>query len=1622
MAEEMLQSLLQSYRTAARTERDKGTYFERFAAAYLTIDPIQQEEFSQVWQWTDWARAHAWDGRDIGIDAVAKLRNKDGFAAIQAKFYGETTRIRKEHIDSFISASGKAPFARRIIIDTTDGEWSANAEEMIRGQTIPVTRIGLADLRASPIDWAAFAERGDTIRRRPKELRPHQIEAVEAVQRGLATADRGKLVMACGTGKTFIALKIAERLAGPGKRVLYMVPSLALMAQTIREWANDAGVALRAFSVCSDGQVGRRRGDDVAEIEIHDLALPATTNPGKLTAEAGEPKPDRMTVIFSTYQSINTLTEAQRLGLPDFDLIICDEAHRTTGVTLEGEEDSNFVRIHNDQHVRGRKRLSMTATPRVFGDNARSKAEEFGAELTDMDDPAKFGETLFHRGFGWAVQNDLLTDYKVIVLAMDEGLVSASVQTRLNHPLNGLILDDATKILGCYKALTKQDLSVDVAGDPLPMRRALAFCKSINTSKLVRDEFVAVVNEYNAEHPLLDSEAAEASDLQVEIEHVDGTFNAKTRGQLLDWLKEDAGENVCRVLTNARCLSEGVDVPTLDSIMFLHPRKSQIDVVQAVGRVMRKAPGKKMGYVILPIGVPAGMEPEVALRDNEKYRVVWQILNALRTHDDRFDSTINKASLGQDISDKIEIIGVTPRSEELRAVTATVDQLPSRGQGERSGIGTTAAEDRDIKSDDALIQPPLSFAVDEFSRAIMARIVRKCGTRDYWEDWATSIAEIAQAHITRIEGILAVPDTPARRAFDEFLAELRDDLNNTITEIDAIEMLAQHIITRPVFDTLFEGHRFTGENPVSRAIQGVLGILTEANIDKEGRDLEKFYNSVRFRAEGISDPRARQKLIVELYDKFFSKAFKGTTEKLGIVYTPVEVVDFIVRSVDDVLRAEFDQTLGSEGVHILDPFTGTGSFITRLLQSGLIAPEEMERKFRREIHANEIVLLAYYIAAINIETVYHGLMGGDYVPFEGICLTDTFQMYEKSDLVGRIMPDNSERRDRQRALDIRVIMSNPPYAVAQSVGYAHLDGRIAKTFAERSTATNKNALYDSYIRAIRWGADRLGDRGVLAYVTNAGWVDANTANGLRKALADEFTSIYVFHLRGNQRTSGETSRREGGKIFGGGSRAPIAITLLIKNSDSTRRGGIHFHDIGDSMSREEKLRRIEEFGSIAGIGRVDGWQRITPDEHGDWLKQRDAGFERFISIGDKKSSGPAVFTNYSAGLKTQRDAWCYNASREALEQNINRTVDFYNNQLNAWRKARTVDASISASSFVHESSADISWSRALRDDFERKRLLNPDPGKYMHSLYRPYFKEWIYFSRRLNEMVYQIPQLFPEAGVENRVIMVPGLSSRTAFTALMTDSIPDLNMADGGIQCFPLKLYERADENASDLFPTKASGFIARDGITDSALRHFRVVWPDESVSKEDIFYYIYGLLHSPDYRDRYADNLKKELPRIPAVRRPADYRAFRDAGHLLADLHVGYERVEPYPVTFKQGDLRLAHIPDPQAFFRVTKMRFGGTGRTRDRSTVVYNAEITIERIPLEAYDYVVNGKPALEWVMERQGVRTDKESGILNDANRYAIETVGDPAYPLKLFQRVITVSLETMKIVRTLPQLDI
>ena len=1568
--------------------------------------------------------------------------------AIQCKNYAQDHRISKADIDSFFTASGKSYFQHRIIVATTD-HWTENAYASLSNQNPPVTVINRSDLEHSAIDWENFAFQKEITFKPKKELRPHQISALSAVRSGLKDTDRGKLIMACGTGKTFTSLKIAENIAGNGKKVLFLVPSLALLSQSLTEWTQESKYPLHCFAVCSDSDVGKqgkvKNEDDRVQQLNHELQYPATTNAKSLIKAVNAQSRDlAMTVVFSTYHSIDVIHQAQQQGLGEFDLIICDEAHRTTGASFDDKEESAFVRVHNNDYIKAQKRLYMTATPRIYTEDAK-KTE--GVTVYSMDDETKFGQDLYTISFSSAVKQNLLVDYKVLVLAVEE----SHIHQRLEKLFEGteIQVDDAAKIVGCWKALSKYGI-MDELGDEEPMKRAVAFCQVIEkeykgkthkvSSKNIAEIFSNVVDAYQKqeiaalEEQNPDFRPDNSLLLKCEAEHVDGGMNASEKSSKIEWLKAEQEDNTCRILSNVRCLSEGVDVPALDAVLFLTPRSSQVDVVQSVGRVMRNAPGKKRGYVILPVVIPAGIEPDKALEKNENYKVVWQVLNALRAHDDRFDAMINKMEFDGAAKDKIEVISV------VNQVLAKQKQKPTKVK-KASGKGEKTIGNRDNSSFNGETQLEMEFEIGEIERALTAKIVKKCGNRTHWEDWANDVAKIANTHIERINTILANPrNTQERSVFNAFLNELRDDLNNAITESEAVEMLAQHLITKPVFDALFANDNFTQHNPMSQAMQKVVDIFEQKNLATETKQLNDFYESIQFRVKNIQSPEGKQKIIKELYDSFFNKAFPKMAERLGIVYTPVEVVDFIIRSVEDVLNNEFNASLADKGVQIIDPFTGTGTFITRLLQSGIIPPEKLPQKYS-EIHANEIVLLAYYIAAINIESVYHALLAEhsvntqenstDYQPFEGICLTDTFQMYEKEDLVDEILQVNSDRRKRQKALDIQVIIGNPPYSIGQSsanddnqnINYPCLDKRIEKTYSAASSSVLQRSIYDSYIRAIRWASDRIGNNGVIGFVTNGAYLESNSTDGLRKCLAEEFNSLYIFHLRGNARTSGERRRKEKDNIFGQGTRTPVAISILVKNPNAKKHGQIYFHDIGDYLNRNQKLEIIEDFQSINGITSQNGWTQIIPDQFNDWLNQRDQNFDTYLSMGDKKDkTALTIFNEYSNGVATNRDFWAYNSSYSKLVSNMNCSVNFYTSQVDLQKQKKENNEPHDLSEWLNTDPTKISWSRGLKNHLSRGTKTDFSAEKIRISLYRPYSKQQLYFDKVFNEMQLKIPQIFPNIHLNNRVIMVCGKGTKKGFSSLISDITPDLNLLEAGAQCFPLYLYEK-EENSEN--------YQRHDAITDEALTHFKAAYPNEDFDKEDMFYYIYGLLHSEEYREKYADNLSKQLPRIPCVKSAVDFWAFSKAGRELAELHLNYETVPMYQNVLFKGGLKLLNDQISGGVgedFYVEKMKFGKkmdeeTGKkVDDKTTVIYNSQFTLTNIPEEAYDYVVNGKPALEWVMERQSVKTDKASGIINDANDWAIETMNNPRYPMELFLRVVTVSLETMRIVRALPKLEI
>ena len=1608
-----LTKILAELRAQSIDELHKGKLFERLIAKYLKTDPAYANKLAHVWSWAEWPHRPAdWKADNTGIDLVAQTHEGE-FWAIQCKFYDDESALKKEHISSFLADSQKVfedegkekTFAFRLFVSTT-AKLGKGAEDVILDQP-NFGILYLEDLDEAPVDWEAVSilHPEQMPGRKKKDLRKHQEEAIAAATEGFAEHDRGKVIMACGTGKTFMSLRLVEQMTGQAGLVLFLAPSITLVSQTLREWASEAMDRFDAFVVCSDSKVGREEED----IRTAELAYPATTDPAKLARALAFTRADpRRRIVFSTYQSIQTVIDAQRLGaLPSFDLVICDEAHRTTGITLEDErikgEDSEFVKVHENHLLRASKRLYMTATPRIFTDASKTKAADKKATLYSMDDESKFGPEFHRLSFGQAVSRGLLSEYKVLIVAVDEDRMATL--TNLYNEQRAFQVDEtkaidiklATKIIGSWKGLSKQGLLVvDEEGnnealteDTAPMRRAVAFSRSIQASQTMTEIFTDLVSIYRRE-----DHDGDVAMVDCDLHHVDGGMNMARRKDELDWLKAHVGEGECRILSNARCLSEGVDVPALDAVVFFDTRESMVDIVQSVGRVMRKVDGKNYGYIILPVGMPLSSIKDYNsyIDSDPQFKGIWKVIKALRAHDERL---VDEA--------------------EFRRKIKVISDPAKKRDGDKRKLGE--------------IQGGFDFPlvpIDGINEAVYAAIPKKLGDREYWSEWAKSVAAIAERVKARIESLRQKRE--GERAFNAYIKGLRKNINPSIGEEEATDMLAQHVITRPVFDALFEGHAFTRENPISQAMQRIIDVLDKHEVDSEVEGLERFYDNVRERVSLAKSDKSRQDVIKSLYDTFFNNAFPKMAERLGIVYTPVAVVDFIVHSVDDVLRRHFQSSVSSQGVQIIDPFTGTATFLVRLLQSNLIRPEDLLHKYQHELHANEIVLLAYYIAAVNIESAFHA-RAGEYKPFEGIVLTDTFQMYEadQADTEGNFSRENTDRVERQKRQPIRVVMGNPPYSVGQdnvndnnqNQKYPKLDGRIQATYAVQSTATNKNSLYASEIKALRWASDRIGEEGVVAFVTNGSFIDGNTADGLRKCMTQEFSHLYVFNLRGAARTQGEQRRKEKGNVFGEGSRNTVAIILMVKDPAHQGACELRYHDIGDYLDREEKLAVIAGLGSVdaldKGVDLGDGhgvrrWTLAKPNEAGDWINQRDPEFGGFVALNDDAN---AIFCTRSNGVQANRDDWVYNFSRDAVEANMRRMIDFYNSQVAAFgERCRSAgkDAEKTAQRLIDTDPRRIKWTRGLIGHLSRSRAAQFRDEKIGVGLYRPFCKSWLYYDRQFNE--YFKEKIYPSTQHPNLAIAVTGAGVSKEFSCVIVDAVPDVQLLANG-QCFPLYVYEKASDAkpsgglfAGGVAQPDADGYVRRDAITDTALAAFQAACGDASITKEDLFFHVYGVLHAPDYRKKFAADLRKMLPRIPRPASAEAFWSFSRAGRELAELHLNYETIEPYPLQ----EALHSTIED----WRVTKMRYPSKA---DKTAIIYNAHLTLKGIPPEALEYVVNGKPAIECLMDQYEVKPDADSGIVNDPNAWC-EEHNDPRYIVNLVKRIVRVSVETVRIVKELP----
>ncbi len=1310
------------------------------------------------------------------------------------------------------------------------------------------------------------------------------------------------------------------------------------------------------------------------------------------------PRPHQTEAINATKEYFSNPKNARGKLIMAYgiDPIICDEAHRTVGAmysTNERDDKNAFTLCHSDENIKATKRLYMTATPKVYSESSKAKAKEKDNVIYSMDDAQTFGEEIYTLNFERAIALDLLTDYKVIILAVrSENLsgVTNSVNKKISQlEAKGTKLDKklinnefVCKIVGTHKGLAKQDLialdeenkednDLKNKADTFVSQRAISFCKSIQTSKNIKDSFETIMECYDEE-----LKKKSFKNLQISIDHVDGTMNCKERLEKLENLNQFQ-PNTCKVLSNARCLSEGVDVPALDSVIFFDGKSAMVDIIQAVGRVMRKAKRKKRGYIILPIALE---ESEIKNLDeavnNTNFKNIWKVLKALRSHD---PSLVDEATFRE----KIKIFGSDDNNEANQD-----DEKPQKDKTEQ---------------DPKQAQKTLFDAIllQDLANAVYNVMPTKLGDRNYWENFTKKTGNIARTLNNRLKMIFE--KNP--EFFHGFLDSLRGNIHSNIKEDEALDMITSHIITKPIFDAIFGDNI---KNPISKALDKMVQKLSTLGLQGETKDLKNLYESVKTEAMHAKSPKSQQELIKNLYNTFFKEAFRKQSEKLGIVYTPIEVVDFILRATNGILKKHFNTDFNDKNITIFDPFTGTGSFIARLLskENDLISDEALKEKFDKNLFAFDIVLLAYYIALINITQAAQN-RDSSLKNFKNIALTDSLDYLEEKNDKGAFplfadLKENKEIKTTIEKQNIRVIIGNPPYSAGaksendnnQNLSHPKLEKWVTETYGKNSTAKVGATTRDTLIHSIRMASDVLKDKGVLGFVVNEGFIDSKSADGFRKCVAKDFAHLYVLNLRGNARTSGETFRKEGGKIFDSGSRATVAIIFFVKD-ENAENSAIHYYEVEDYLKREAKLHLLAGFENLDSVP----FKEITPNDKGDWINQRNDDFEKLIPLKrDKKLKiFDAIFDLNSGGVASGRDPWVYNFSPNALKQSVQKCIDTYNADLKRFNerfreafKERTKGVK---SDKLHKHLNDreittdktkIAWVQNLKTQLIKgKKLDDFSQEKISVSLYRPFNKQYFYYERELAWSFYSMKKIFPDKSTRNVVIN----TTIRNFCSLISDAIPDTHFI-GDSNAYPLYYYDDLGNRYN--------------AISGYALNLFRRHYKDNAIVEEEIFYYIYAIFHHKGYLEKYKNSLAKEAPRIALS---DDFKELSTLGKELAELHLNYENGEMHTSV----ECNLLENAGMEGYYDVIQMKKDKKG---DR--IIYNHHITITKIPKKAFDYVVNGKSAIDWVIERYSITTDKDSLIENNPNDYA-----GGQYVFELLCRVITLSVKSVDLIEKISE---
>ncbi|MDR2457132.1 MAG: DEAD/DEAH box helicase family protein [Clostridiales Family XIII bacterium] len=1650
--------VINRFRVEGLEPQKQSQLFNNLIINFLNTYQVYDGKFKNLWQWFQFPYKQSFSHMRNVISIIAETFDGE-FWAISNVIRHEHFFFDTKHLKPFLQCSGipfegpggkNTRFKVRLIIDTSN-QWSKEAEIMIQDLDPPCVRLTATTLEKAQVNWEKLELGiiGEKARLAPKSLRKYQTEAVDAFHKyfsknspKLPTSIRGKLILPSGTGKTLTALKIVEKETLGEGLVLYVTPSISSMGHALREWSENSKYPLFPICVYSPQEVASTfvNSDRLFENDVANLSLPSYIYKKQIVDQiqkANSLPENRIRVIFSTYYALRMVSTALRQKFLHFSIIICDEAHLTTGSIYLNKNEKDFDKIHDNEFLPADKRVYMTATPRIFRSHFLRDENRPAPFITSLNNPKIYGKEVYRMSFKEAVEQKYVSNYKILLLALDK---KSKVANEIFNELppetyntkskkDVLTARDVNKFIGCTFALSK---SVDLGNgilsdiDPGVMRKTVAFCDTTLKSKKLID----ILDKYKSSYYKHFQKQDHLKLPEIKCNYITGSMGSIMRDYKIELLKKESPvPNICQILANYACITTGEECPSLDAIMLLSRRCSRLKLYDFVKPIFKTAPGKKLGYIILPILLSDKPQKKIKINDTPPFLLFWEVLNAMRAHDERIDSFLEEFKttrnflrtgspilLGRPIIPKIK-----DEEKELENI------LPEKSDEQK----------HDISSSPKHLKPARSKHPQKVSIKDEKIIIRKNMLL-----WAKDMSKIAQNIITQTNKLISEPGALSE-TFSALLKNFQRDINPSISKSKVIQMIAQHMVISPAIQELFKNSPFIQNNPVSVALEEMATLLEGQAQRTDTGTLKEFYDetsnrtislnnsTIKSLTSKIDSASTRQIIIRDLYEKFLSLTFPDEVEELGIAHTPIEIVDFIINSVAEVLLNEFDRDIADEDIHFLDPFTRTGTFITRLIQSGYLG-SKLTSKYNIALHANEMFLLPYYFASINIENAYYEILGSDTksLPFKGICLADSFQIDENDEIeinYDNIQTFNSKRIQSQKNQKISVIFGKQPYSREHNLRvhnlpetkYPKLDDRLTKTYTEKSEKIPNKISYKNHIKALRWATDRLDKEtgGIVAFFMRSGFVEKLKMDGVRKSLQDEFSSVYVLNFQGTLKDPTILNRKKSNDLSNFRNRDSSCILILVKKPNFQGNGKIYYHEIGHFVSSEMRLSSIADYHNIYNPKLK--WEKIVPNQTGNWGTQRNDSFKNFIIVGEKIKENQNTFFEpyFTAGIVPRKDVLSHNFSKTILKDSIKNSVQSYNNIVDQYHKNISSENSLKIKHFAELYPQITFYDREQMVDLKNGKKYTFNQNFLTTSLYRPFQKQYCYFHDDLNKFIYQLPILFPSASTKNTVICISGLSSPNQFSTLITNLLPSYDLI-GSTVCLPRYYYSVSEDKNKEIIMASGSFFVRKtgalnylrhDAITNNILTMFTNKY-GHYVTKHDIFYYIYGILHSQDYREAFALNLTNSLPRIPLLDNPNEFFAFSAAGLYLAELHLHYEDVDLYKNVKVTG---LNHnnfeIDDPIQFVP-----------NSDRTAIKFNRYITISDIPIEAYQYTLKDRSIIEWLFDAYQFSYHKASRVKNNPNDWT-QDHNYPRYIFDLLLRLINVSLRTQRVIKNLPRLN-